>query len=146
LEAGLRDLVPRARADLDAILAQKRRFDPIGDPVVRFIAQVSRSGEPASVFARLLLGRELQAAARRWVAVNLVQPEDDVVALRDYRLQMRMIRYLRSVYRDGRVTLHAGELAPGLVPPEDLRFHVRAAVDVAAADRIGHGVSIRWER
>ena len=146
LDAGLRDILPRARADVDAVLAQKRRFDPSGDPVVRFVAQVSRASEPARVFAQLLLGFELMADDPRWVGVNLVQPEDDVVALRDYRLQMRMIRYLRRVYPRGHVTLHAGELAPGLVPPEDLRFHVRAAVDVAGAERIGHGVDIRWER
>ena len=146
LDAGLRELLPRARADLDAITRQKRRHDPAGDPLVRFDVQVSRAVEPARAFAQLLLGFELMADDPRWVGVNLVQPEDDVVALRDYRLQMRMIRYLRSVYRDGHVTLHAGELAPGLVPPADLRFHVRAAVDVAGAERIGHGVDIRWER
>jgi len=39
-----------------------------------------------------------------------------------------------------------GELAPGVAPPDDLRFHVREAVDVAKADRIGHGVDLRGER
>ena len=29
------------------------------------------------------------------------------------------------------MSLHAGELAPGLVPPEGLCCHVRLAVDVA---------------
>lgn len=146
LDAGLREILPRARADLDAIMAQKRRHDPSDDPVVRFIAQVARTGEPTRAFAQLLLAFELMREDPRWVGVNLVQPEDDVMALRNYRLQMRMIRHLRSVYPDGRVTLHAGELAPGLVPPADLRFHIRAAVTVAGADRIGHGTSIRWER
>ena len=36
--------------------------------------------------------------------------------------------------------MHAGELVEGLVPPEDLRFHVRDSVEMAGAERIGHGV------
>jgi adenosine deaminase len=56
-----------------------------------------------------------------------------------------MIRYLRSVYPDAHVTLHAGELVPGLVPAADLRSHVREAVEIAGADRIGHGVDVLGE-
>jgi adenosine deaminase len=44
------------------------------------------------------------------------------------------------------VTLHAGELTLGLVPPDDLRFHIREAVEVAKARRIGHGVDLAYER
>ena len=33
---------------------------------------------------------------------------------------------------------HAGELTLGLVPPADLRFHIREAVEVAKARRIGN--------
>jgi len=146
LAAGLREILPRARAELDALVAQERRADPSPTPVVRYSVQVSRATPPARVFAQLLLAFELMADDPRWVSVNLVQPEDDVVALRDYGLQMRMLRYLRSVYRHGHVTLHAGELAPGIAPPADLRFHIRAAVEVAGAERIGHGVDVRWER
>ena len=35
--------------------------------------------------------------------------------------------------------------APGWVPPEGLRFHIRDAVEVAGASRIGHGVDIMYE-
>ncbi|MBB4663096.1 adenosine deaminase family protein [Conexibacter arvalis] len=146
LAAGLRDILPRARAELDALVAQEARFDPAPDPLVRYSVQISRATPPARVFAQLLLAFELMADDPRWVSLNLVQPEDDVVALRDYRLHMRMIRYLRGLYPKGHVTLHAGELVPGLAPPADLRFHIRAAVEVAGAERIGHGVGIRWER
>jgi len=41
--------------------------------------------------------------------------------------------------------LHAGELAPGLVPPEGLRFHIRDSVRLGHAERIGHGVDITYE-
>ena len=65
--------------------------------------------------------------------------------MRDYSLQMRMIGHLRPLYPRVRFSLHAGELAPGLVPPEGLRSHVREAVEVAGASRIGHGVDVMHE-
>jgi len=40
----------------------------------------------------------------------------------------------------------AGELALGLVPPEWLRFHIREAIEIGHAERIGHGVSVMYER
>jgi adenosine deaminase/adenosine deaminase CECR1 len=41
--------------------------------------------------------------------------------------------------------MHAGELVLGMVPPEGLRSHIREAVMVAGAERIGHGVDIAHE-
>ncbi|HEX8853330.1 MAG TPA: hypothetical protein VF754_07575, partial [Pyrinomonadaceae bacterium] len=43
------------------------------------------------------------------------------------------------------ITLHAGELAPGLVPPEELRYHIRDSIVTGHAERIGHGVSVMHE-
>ncbi len=65
--------------------------------------------------------------------------------MRDYALQMKMVEYLHSVYPKVHIALHAGELAPGMVPPEGLRFHIRQAVEVAHAERIGHGVDVMYE-
>jgi adenosine deaminase len=58
---------------------------------------------------------------------------------------MKMLDYLHSVYPQVHISLHAGELAPGEVPPEGLRFHVRQAVEVGHAERIGHGVDVMYE-
>ena len=44
------------------------------------------------------------------------------------------------------VALHAGELWLGLVPPPDLAFHIREAIEIAGARRIGHGVAVAFER
>jgi adenosine deaminase/adenosine deaminase CECR1 len=55
---------------------------------------------------------------------------------------MRMFRFLRSVYPEVHVALHAGELAVGLVPPEALGLHVRQAIEIAGAERIGHGTDV----
>lgn len=63
----------------------------------------------------------------------------------DYEEQMRMIGFLRDLYPGVKVSLHAGELAPGLVPPEGLCCHVRQAVEVAKAERVGHGVDVMYE-
>jgi adenosine deaminase len=43
------------------------------------------------------------------------------------------------------ISLHAGELAPGLVPPEGLCCHIRLAVEMAHTERIGHGVDVMHE-
>ncbi|MFI7388509.1 adenosine deaminase [Streptomyces sp. NPDC049813] len=112
---------------------------------VRWISQVSRGSSPERVFTQIALGLKLAGRDPRFVAVNLVQPEDGDSALRNYRLQMRMLNYLGTRYPKAHITLHAGELWPGLVKPEDLSFHIGEAVNVAKAERIGHGVDLAHE-
>lgn len=112
---------------------------------VRYIYQVSRAVAPEQAFAQILMGFELASVDSRVVGLNLVQPEDFYISMRDYSLQMRMLDYLHGVYPKVNVTLHAGELAPGMVPPEGLRFHIREAVQLGHAKRIGHGAGLIWE-
>jgi adenosine deaminase len=81
----------------------------------------------------------------RIVGFNLVQPEDSPVPMRDFPLHMSMIDALHPVYPDVPIALHAGELTEGLVPPEGLRFHIRASIEQGHARRIGHGVSVMHE-
>ena len=153
LDGGMAQIVRGAIAETDADFA---RFDellgcrtarpqPGCRVTIRFDHQVGRATDPATVFTNLMLGFELQRADRRHVGVNLVQPEDNPVALRGYTLQMQMIGYLRRAYPGTHVTLHAGELVPGLAPAEDLTFHIRQAVEIAGAERIGHGVGLVHE-
>ncbi|MGY5087879.1 adenosine deaminase family protein [Streptomyces sp. 900105755] len=112
---------------------------------VRYVYQAFRGESRERVFTELALGMRLAETDPRFLAVNLVQPEDGSVALADYTVQMRMVRFLHTVYPRAHVTLHAGELRPGLVDPEDLRFHIREAVDIAGTERVGHGVDLRHE-
>ncbi|WTA37278.1 adenosine deaminase [Streptomyces sp. NBC_00846] len=121
------------------------RPDPGCRLPVRWISQVSRGSSPARVFTQMEVGMRLAERDPRFVAVNLVQPEDWDSSLANYSLQMRMLKYLRGQYPHAHLTLHAGELAPGLVKPEDLTFHIREAVLVAGAERIGHGVDLVHE-
>jgi adenosine deaminase/adenosine deaminase CECR1 len=44
-----------------------------------------------------------------------------------------------------KLALHAGELSLGMVQPEGLTFHIKDAIDVAGANRIGHGMDIAHE-
>jgi adenosine deaminase len=65
--------------------------------------------------------------------------------MEEYHAEMLMLDYLHSVYPKVHITLHAGELAPGLVPPDGLGFHVREAIELGHAERIGHGVDVLHE-
>ena len=115
------------------------------DVTVRYLMTVGREAAPEQVFGRLALAFAMVEADRRFVGVNIAQPEDGPVSLRDYSLHMRMFAFLKSRYPRVPLTLHAGELTLGLTPPRDLRFHIREAVEVAGARRIGHGVDIVYE-
>lgn len=112
---------------------------------IRFLYQVLREQPPEAVFAQLLMGFELASKDKRVVGLNMVQPEDGPISMRDYKLHMQMINYLRQFYPTVSVSLHAGELTSALVPPEGLSFHVNDAVNVAKANRIGHGVDVMHE-
>ncbi len=153
LAGGLRDNIPGARAEFEALDGGRKAREHCGTPQatpacgveVRYIYQVLRSNEPARVFAQTLLGFELASVDPRVVGINFVQPEDTYLAMSQYHAQMAMLHYLRSVYPKVHLSLHAGELSPGMVPPEGLRFHIHDAVLEAGAERIGHGVDVLYE-
>jgi adenosine deaminase len=158
LDKGLRNEVAADREQARAAETQRKQLEHCGTPQaapaclvqVRYIWQVLRDFSPEQVFAQALLGFEtaeasIDAGDDTWVGINFVRPEDDYVAMRDYTLQMKMIGYLHAQYPNVHISLHAGELAPGLVPPEGLRFHIRQAVELAHAERIGHGVDVMHE-
>jgi adenosine deaminase len=153
LAKGLTDDIPAARAFWDQAESTRNQRQRCGEPdaspgcqvKTRYIYQVFRKTTKELFFAQAVFGFELASADPRVVAVNLVGAEDDYIPMTDYAEQMRMIGFLRTLYPKVRVSLHAGELAPGLVPPEGLCCHVRLAVEVAKTDRIGHGVDIMYE-
>jgi adenosine deaminase len=154
----LDELVAEASRETDESDAEFRTAARCGTPraeagcrvPVRWISQVSRGSSPERVFTQMALGLRLAERDERFVAVNPVQPEDWDSSLRNYSLQMRMLDYLHRVYPKAHNTLHAGELWPGLVKPEDLAFHIGEAVNVGHAERIGHGVDLvhedDWQR
>jgi adenosine deaminase len=149
----LKAIVAQARTDTDA---SERAADEINGckahapppachVTVRYLMTVGREAPPEQVFGRLALSFVMVDADPRFVGVNIAQPEDGPISLRDYSLHMRMFAFLKKRYPHVPLTLHAGELTLGLTPPRDLRFHIREAVEVAGARRIGHGVAIAYE-
>ncbi|MDR3333946.1 MAG: hypothetical protein LBT13_03520 [Treponema sp.] len=125
-----------------------------GNVVSCYQAYGSRNSEPLEVFAELYMSfkacRQDQQQAgddALLVGVNIVQAENGEKSLRDYWGHMRMFRFLKgqAELKDIKTSMHAGELRLGLVPPEELKFHIRDAIFVAGANRIGHGIDIAFE-
>jgi hypothetical protein len=157
LASGMSDLVAESRRNLDAWEAERDRILNCRDRnkalvrpgcgvTVRYIYPALRAVSPTQMFSQMLLAFELARQDSRMVAVNMVQPEDWLVPMRDFQLHMRILSFLKELYPNIHVTLHAGELAPGMVPPEGLRFHIRESVEIGHAERIGHGVDIMYEQ
>ncbi len=113
---------------------------------VRYLYQVLREEPPEQVFAQLLTGFILANQDPRVVGINMVQPEDGKLAMHDYKLHMQMVGFLHQLYPKVHISLHAGELIPKLVPAQGLRSHINDAVNIAHAERIGHGVDIFYEK
>jgi adenosine deaminase len=158
LGLGLRKEVSIDSSEVSAMEQQRLQIEQCGTPQAapacsvetRYIYQILRGSPPEKVFAQTLLGFEtvqesVNAHEHGFVGINFVQPEDGFISMRDYTLQMKMLDYLHSVYPKVPISLHAGELTLGLVPPEGLRFHIRQAVELGHAQRIGHGVDIMYE-
>jgi adenosine deaminase len=153
LASGLREEAAGERKELDGAMAERERIEHCGQAdakadcavKIRWLYQVLRAFPPQVVFAQTLIGFELANADPEVVGINFVQPEDAILSMSEYNRQMHMLDYLHSVYPRVHITLHAGELALGLVPPAGLKFHIREAIDVGHAERIGHGVDVMNE-
>jgi len=153
LDGGLDQEIDAAKEHIQSALALRNKLEHCGTPEaapacqveVRFIYQILRGAPREQVFAQTLLGFETISRMPEFVGINFVQPEDGYLSMTDYTLQMHMLDYLHSVYPTVHISLHAGELAPGMVTPEGLRFHIRQAVELGHAERIGHGVDVMYE-
>ncbi|HBZ04972.1 adenosine deaminase [Massilia sp.] len=112
---------------------------------MRYQTYVLRLLNPSQVFSSMVGAFKAAAAGGKIVGVNIVGQESTAVSMRDYTLHMKMFGFLKSIYPDVKVAMHAGELALGDVPPEGLKFHIDQALVVANADRIGHGIDLAHE-
>jgi adenosine deaminase len=153
LARGLGDDIAIAKSDFDQAESLRSTREHCGQQdeapacrvQIRFIYQILRGFPKEQVFAQTLLGFEDISVDPRIVGINFVMPEDGCASMRDYALQMRMLQFLHEKYPKVHITLHAGELAPGLVTQEGLCCHIRLAVEQAHAERIGHGVDVMFE-
>ena len=153
LSHNLRDEVVTASTALDQAEKLRNQREHCGETdqasackvQIRLLYQVLRGFPKEQVFAQTLLGFETAQADPRFVGINLVMPEDGYISMSDYALQMKMVTFLHELYPKIHITLHAGEIAPGLVTYEGLCCHVRLAVEEGHAERIGHGVDVMYE-
>lgn len=117
-------------------------------PLVRYQVYAGRTREPEAVFAQLALACEIALRTDLVVGINLVGPEHHPRSLADHAKHVHMLGFLVEHYGMGKkfsLALHAGELVPRLVPPGFRDSHVRDAVKIAGARRVGHGVDILQE-
>jgi hypothetical protein len=151
--AGIRQSLSGVSRDLDRAEQRQRELLRCGQAnadvgcgvTVRYIYQVIRTRRPEQVFAQIYGGFLLPSVDKRYVSFNLVGPEHNAVATHDFSLHMRMIEHLRAGFASTPVTLHAGELSEAVAPRLSRRSHIRESVDIAGANRIGHGVDILEE-
>jgi adenosine deaminase len=119
--------------------------DTAPDILSRYQAYCVRNSDIAVVFAQLYISFKACEKSPLLVGVNIVSPENGETSLRDFRYQMLLFRALKKLYPSVKTSMHSGELHLGLVPPEELNFHIADAVFLAGANRIGHGVDIAFE-
>ena len=102
---------------------------------LRLMAAADAHSEPARTFIR--------------AGIERTADYQDAAYARQYLDRLKAIADADRRYGNGSGLLlaeTARELALGMVPPEGLQSHIREAVEVAGAQRIGHGVDIAHER
>ncbi|MFN7117983.1 MAG: adenosine deaminase [Saprospiraceae bacterium] len=112
---------------------------------LRYQMHTIRVVPPVLVFSRLLTGFLAAESSPLIVGVNIVAPEDNPIAMQDYWLHMQFFKFCHQQFPQVQYAMHAGELTLGLVPSEELTWHINAAVKIAGAHRIGHGVDLPYE-
>lgn len=130
----------------DELACQSKPQSPACQVTVKLLYYVLREQPINNMFAQSLTAFEAVSRSKNnLIGVNLVQPEDGIISLRDYKKQMEVFQFLHQQYPQVHISLHAGELSPQRVVPEDLGFHIRDALLIGNATRIGHGVDIAYE-
>ena len=132
-------------ADYKAALANYAAGMDDADFTLRFQSYVSRNSPPAQVFAGLYSAFAAAQGNKLIVGVNIVGPENGFVAMRDYHLHMLMFHFLKQRFPEVHLSMHAGELTQGMVPPDGLKNHIQDAISIAGAERIGHGIDVTYE-
>jgi len=142
------DQDPKFTANLaDFVSGIERETADIDDErfTMRYQLYVLRLLNPSQVFSSMVSAFKAAAKGGKIVGVNIVGQESRMIPMRDYTLHMKMFRFLKKTYPNVKVAMHAGELALGDVRPEDLQYHIDQALNVAGANRIGHGIDLAHE-
>jgi len=149
----LKPVVEQAVKDFESYKAQADKVlgcatphaEPACNVEVRFLSYTRRGDPQDQVFQATMMAFMLADSDPNYVGFHLVGPEDKESALDDYDLNMEMIRFIGSKYPRVHRALHAGEQTLGKGPPYALVDHLKKAIEIAGAERIGHGASIPFE-
>lgn len=113
---------------------------------LRYITALYRQSPPDELFAPLAFALAAVRADPRVVGVNLLSAEDQPNSDQYFRAHMRVLDFLWKRLGRPAVTLHAGELTLDIAPLESMLDRIRTSIEAGHARRIGHGVSVMWER
>ena len=154
--AGAPALVKQAKLDLATSYDGMRKLLHCAGPTpdagcgvtLRYIAFVLRDRPIEQVFAQVQTDFELAAVDPMVVSVNPVEAQDDYKSVHEYDETMHIFAYFHKLYPNVHLTMHAGELRPALNKPEDMEYpsEIREAIELAGAERIGHGIDVLYER
>lgn len=114
--------------------------------IVRWQTYVLRETEENVFFTQALAAFEAANKSTNIVGVNIVQQENGVIALRDFKKQMQVFNFLHTAYPQVHISMHAGELDPKTNKLKNLSHHINDSIFIGHAERIGHGTDILYEK
>ncbi|QSH41479.1 hypothetical protein P0136_07830 [Lentisphaerota bacterium ZTH] len=124
-----------------------RKYNEEGFPVtVRYIIETWRNVNNKTFFAMAFCNMKAVNLDPRIVAHNIVQPEDMPLSRQCFSAQMKILDFLWHKMNKPHMTLHAGELVLRDSPVEPMQDRISRTIKEGHAERIGHGVSIAWEK
>lgn len=154
VETSRADIAAWARETFELLHCGTALAEPACEVGVQWLMSACRYLPREYVFGQWVFAYELAQVSPTMVGLNIVKPEEAPYSLAGYRDEMASLAVLRA-HNDAdpsrapvHITLHAGELSSAFLAPEDqdeLTYHIREAVEVAGAERIGHGVSVLSE-
>ena len=137
--------------ELEAEASQELGLSPaLGEPgtetAVAYIGSLLRTGPMDPFFRNAVLTFTAMQSDERVVGLNIVAPEDRPASRRQFDDQMKILDFLWRRFDEPAITLHAGELTLRYAPVASMWDRIRRSIDEGHARRIGHGISIGWER
>ena len=137
--------------ELESKVSRELGLDPAlgekdSDIAVGYIGSLLRTGPTERFFRMAVVVFAAMQADERVVGLNIVAPEDHPASRRQFHDQMKILDFLWRRFDEPAITLHAGELTLRYAPVASMWDRIRRSIDQGHARRIGHGISIGWER
>jgi len=120
--------------------------EPGTETAVAYIGSLLRTGPMERFFRHAIVMFTAMQSDERVVGLNIVAPEDHPASRRQFDGQMKILDFLWQRFDQPAITLHAGELTLRYAPVASMWDRIRRSIDEGHARRIGHGISIAWER